>query len=152
MALVERQLTGVLAAWGAGSVLVGGAVWASARQPYLAAFGRQTAAWGAIDVAIAGFGLVRARRRKGQPDDDERRRLRRALVINSVLDVFYVAGGVVLIARADPLADSIPARTRGRRYRADELRGDGVAVVAQGAFLLRRDTTFAIRLGARSAD
>ena len=145
---VERQLTTALAAWGAGSVLVGGLLWASDGGDRRVAFGRQTAAWGAIDLAIAGLGLVRARRRHGDPDDAERRRLRRALVINSVLDVGYVATGVALMTHADRIAVSFPARRSGRRYRADELRGDGAAVITQGAFLLLLDTTFAIRLRA----
>lgn len=49
---------------------------------------------------------------------------------NAALDVGYLAAGVALVAH------------RGRR----RLRGDGAAVLVQGAFLLVLDTTAALAL------
>ena len=91
--------------------------------PATRGFGRQTAAWGAVDGAIA---LVGARRRAARGRTDPAR-LRRVLVLNAGLDVGYLAAGGVLVAR-----------TRWR--------GDGLAVLVQGAFLLVLDTVAARRL------
>lgn len=116
----EEQLTRVLAAWAAGSVAVGAGCSLSSRTR---GFGRQTAAWGLIDGAIAYAG-VRGRRRKGPTDPV---RLRRVLLVNAGLDVGYVAVGVRLL--------------QGSRFR-----GDGLAVLVQGAFLLVLDSAAAHRL------
>lgn len=117
---VEQDLTRVLSAWAAGSVAVGAVLSLS---PRTRGFGRQTAAWGAVDGAIAYAG-VRGRRRKGPTDPA---RLRRVLLVNAGLDVGYLA--------------------LGRRLRRTERwRGDGTAVLVQGAFLLLLDTTAAARL------
>jgi len=76
----EEQLTRVLSAWAAGSVAVGAVCSLS---PRTRGFGRQTAAWGLVDGAIAYAG-VRARRRKGPTDPA---RLRTVLLVNAGLDV-----------------------------------------------------------------
>jgi hypothetical protein len=111
---VEQRLTRVLGSWAAASVAVGAALSLS---PRTRGFGRQTVAWGAIDGAIAAVG-ARNRARRGPTDPV---RLRRVLLVNAVLDVGYVAVGAALTRR-------------------DRWRGDGLAVVAQGAFLLALDT------------
>ncbi len=117
---VEEQLTRVLGAWAVGSVVVGAALSVS---PRTRGVGRQTAAWGAIDGAIAYAG-VRGRARKGPTDPA---RLRRILLVNAGLDVGYLALGE-------------------RMRRTERWRGDGLAVLVQGAFLLVLDTTAAARL------
>ena len=117
---VEQDLVRVLGRWAAGSVLLGGALTAA---PRTRAFGRQTAAWGAVDGVIA---LVGARRSaSGRVTDPVR--LRRVLLVNAGLDVGYLALGAALLR--------LPRR-----------RGDGLAVLVQGAFLLALDTTAARRL------
>lgn len=116
----EEQLTRVLSVWAAGSVAVGAVCSLS---PRTRGFGRQTAAWGLVDGAIAYAG-VRARRRKGPTDPA---RLRTVLLVNAGLDVGYLAVGAKLL--------------RGSRFR-----GDGLAVLVQGAFLLVLDTAAAHRL------
>jgi len=117
---VEERLTQVLATWAAGSVLVGGAL---SLHPRTRGFGRQTAAWGAVDGAIAYAG-VRGRRRTGPTDPP---RLRTVLLVNAGLDVGYLALGA-------------------RMRRSERWRADGSAVLVQGAFLLLLDTTAAVRL------
>ncbi len=79
-AAVETRLTTVLGAWAAASVVLGGVLAAGQRTR---GFGRQTAAWGAVDGAIAAVG-VRNRRRRGPTDPA---RLRRVLLVNAGLDV-----------------------------------------------------------------
>ena len=119
-AVVETRLTTVLGSWAAGSVAVGAVL---AARPATRGFGRQTAAWGAIDGAIAAVG-ARNRRRRGPTDPA---RLRRVLLVNAGLDVGYLAVGAALL--------------RSARWR-----GDGAAVLVQGAFLLALDATAAAAL------
>ena len=119
-AAVETRLTTALGSWAAGSVAVGAVL---AARPATRGFGRQTAAWGAIDGAIAAVG-ARNRRRRGPTDPA---RLRRVLLVNAGLDVGYLAVGAALL--------------RSARWR-----GDGAAVLVQGAFLLALDATAAAAL------
>ena len=121
----EERLTQVLGAWAAGSVVLGAAL---SLPPRTRGFGRQTAVWGAVDGAIAYAGVL-GRRRRGPTD---RVRLRRVLLLNAGLDVGYLGVGAAL--------------ARGRRVRGRAYRGDGLAVLVQGAFLLLLDTTAAARL------
>ncbi len=114
---VEQRLTQVLGRWAAGSMAVG-ALLSVPRATR--GFGRQTAAWGAVDGAIA---YVGARKHKAKGPTDPRR-LRRVLLLNAGLDVGYLAAGARLV--------------RSARWR-----GDGLAVLVQGGFLLVLDTTAA---------
>ncbi len=117
---VEQDLTRVLGRWAVGSLVLGGALCAS---PNTRGFGRQTAAWGAVDGAIALVGALR----QAAGHTTAPARLRRVLLVNAALDVGYLATGAVLVRR-----------TRWR--------GDGLAVLVQGAFLLALDVTAARRL------
>lgn len=111
---VEQRLTRTLGAWAAGSVVAGALL--RRRAP---GFARQTAAWGAVDGAIAAYGALTP------PTDPVR--LRKVLLVNAALDVGYLAAGAWLV--------------RDGRWR-----GDGLAVLVQGAFLLWLDTTAAKEL------
>ena len=114
---VEERLTRVLAGWAAASVVAGAAL---ATSPRTRGFGRQTAAWGAVDGLIAYAGS----RKRARTGPTGRRRLRRVLLVNAGLDVGYLLAGAGLVRR-----------TRWR--------GDGQAVLVQGAFLLVLDTAAA---------
>lgn len=119
---MEERLTRVLGGWAVGSLVLGAVL---SLRPGTRGFGRQTAAWGAVDGAIA---LVGARRRAARGPTDPAR-LRRVLLVNAGLDVGYLAVGVALLR--------LPAaRARG-------LLGDGAAVLVQGAFLLVLDSAAA---------
>ncbi len=119
-AAVEEQLTRTLGRWAAASVVAGAALSSS---PRTRGFGRQTVAWGGLDGAIA---LVGARKRRAAGPTDPGH-LRKVLLLNAGLDVGYVAAGGWLV-------------------RAGRWRGDGLAVVLQGAFLLWLDASTARRL------
>lgn len=138
---IERELSTILAAWGAGSVMKGGVIALMGHRtdrPQWMNFGRQAAMWGVVDAAIAGAGTI-SRRRRGSLDDDgvrrQSQRLRSILLINAAADVAYVAGGAVIAIRGRA------GRTTWRMGA-----GDGLAIVVQGAFLLALDTTYAQRL------
>ena len=138
---VEQRLSSTLMVWAVSSVVVGVAAAALGKarsHPAMAAFGRQTAGWGAVDGLIAAAG-IRSRRRRGELDAEsaaaKSRSLRRLLVINSIADVGYIAAGATIIARD---------RTGRRTARMGV--GDGVAIVIQGTFLLALDASQALRL------
>ena len=142
----QSQLSRQLAAWSAASIAAGTALALRGRgrdDRDLRAFGGQNAAWGGIDLVIAGVGEVRRRRRQASldrpldPDVQARewRTLRRVLLLNAALDVGYVALGLAAVRRGR----ASPSR-RG-------LAGHGAAVVLQGGFLLVFDAVHARRAG-----
>lgn len=139
----EREITTLLSVWAAGSVLKGGAIALLGKRTgreQWTRFGRQTAMWGAVDALIAGAGaLSRSRRGDLTPEevDAEARKLRRLLLINAAADVVYIAGGAHIAVRAG---------RSGTSFRMG--RGDGIAILIQGAFLLALDTTYARKLSA----
>ena len=136
---VERSLLRVLTWWAAGSAGLGSALWrvgVRSEHAMLRAFGRQTAAWGAIDGTIVAVGW--ARRCSGAPPT-RAADLRRMLAVNAALEVGYVLGGIWLIAARDRLG-------RRPRYSAEQATGDGAAVIVQGSFLLVMDSVHARRL------
>lgn len=95
----------------------------------ISAFGQQSATWGAINLAIAGFGFWRSRR-----SPVELPRLRTILLINAGLDVGYMAVGALMIGSV-----------RGRKDpHAVARRGHGAAIIVQGAGLGAIDTVFAV--------
>lgn len=138
-AQTNRALLRTLSVWGGSCLAVGSALALASDRTAVRAFGRQTAAWGAINTAIAGFGAWRSR--SVSPSAD---RLQRTLTINSGLDVGYIAGGVWL------LGNGPTAHRRFPQYPIGAAAGDGSAVVVQGAFLLVLDSFFARRLSSAS--
>ena len=104
--------------------------------PFWRGFGVQALLWGAIDAAIAAFGLrntarqrAAAKQRAAAHDaasiEREARKLWRLLWINTGLDVLYIGGGILL------------ALTAGREDLF--LRGAGWGIVVQGSFLFLFD-------------
>ena len=142
---VEDALLRELGAWSAASVIVGSALVAHGHhhgQPAITSFGRQHLTWGLIDAAIAGAGWARRGRRDVDDESSNASRLRRALLVNAVLDVGYIAFGTALIAGRHRVANA----RRNRDYGPAKVAADGAAIVQQGAFLLVQDVRFARRL------
>lgn len=153
---VEAELLRTLGIWGLGSLAAGSLVWAGGKRckcPGVAAFGRQNAAWGAVDGAIAAGGSIRLARKAApasaatapdtvgdtRPSTQPGRRLRRTLLINAGLDIGYLLLGAGLILRRQQIG-------RLPRYSAAHSLGDGAAIVLQGGFLLWLDLSHAVRL------
>ena len=138
---VERTLTTTLVNWSVASIVIGTSIALTGRRlnhTQVTEFGRQTAAWGAVDAVIAGTGLVVQRRRGTLSEDQvqrEIRKLRRLLVINAVADVAYMAGGITVLNRSKRKKSSLRMGS-----------GDGLAIVIQGAFLFVLDVSQARRL------
>lgn len=118
MKATPAGLLRTLGVWSAASVVGGAGLWATGRTPAVRHFGRQTLAWGLVDAAIAGFGAARP------PADIPR--LRRILLLNCLADIGYLGLGAAMVRK-------------GRR-------GDGAAIVVQGAFLLALDSHYAYHL------
>jgi len=143
---VERDLTRILAAWGAASTVLGSVVWgvgAGTGRPNVMRFGRQSAMWGLGDLAIATGGLLSRRRRGPVSDEDapsRARSLKTLLVVNAGADVGYIALGTAVLRRTTPRAEADGRSWWGMGP------GDGVAIIVQGAFLLVLDASFALRL------
>lgn len=103
----------------------------SARGGYWSGVGSQFIGWAAVNLGITYFGTQgtnRRRQRLGaaalQPavQAQERRGLRRLLLINAGLDVLYMLGGLVLMRRE-----------------GERTRGAGLGILLQGAFLFGFD-------------
>lgn len=124
---VAQTLVRRLTRWGAASVLVGGVLTVS---PRTRTFGLQTLMWGAIDLGIA----VVTGKRTSLP---KKSALRRILLVNTALDVGYVATGAHLAVRTP---------TFGGRLSAADARGHGLAIIIQGAALFVFDLAAARRL------
>ena len=139
----EREISTLLTVWGVGSVVKGGVIALlgkrTGRRQWMT-FGRQTAMWGVVDALIAGAGTL-SRSRRGELTqeqvDAEARKLRTLLLINAAADVVYIAGGAHIAVRAG---------REGTSFRMT--RGDGLAILIQGAFLLALDATYARKLSA----
>jgi len=139
----EREISTLLTVWGVGSLVKGGVIALlgkrTGRRQWLT-FGRQTAMWGAVDALIAGAGAL-SRSRRGEFTDEEvefeRVKLRTLLILNAAADVVYIAGGAHIAVRAGRDGTSLRMT-----------RGDGLAILIQGAFLLALDATYARKLSA----
>ena len=124
----QEKLTWRLAAWSLGSMLAGAVMYP--RGDFMRGLAVQCAAWGAIDLLIAVLGAVSARGKRAQIRAGEEAQvaaretgsLRRILLINSGLDVLYMAGGLAVILMLG--ADN------------QNWLGHGWGVLIQGAFLL----------------
>lgn len=133
---LQQRISRQLLLWSAVSI-VGGLLLLPA-PPFWRGVGVQALVWGAIDAAIALFGLLSLRRKQRRSDANapetlarETRGLRRLLLVNAGLDVLYVVGGIVVLMR----------------FTTEFARGNGVGIIVQGAFLLLFDLFYALRVG-----
>ncbi|RAK68211.1 DUF6992 family protein [Hymenobacter edaphi] len=133
--LLTQQGMGLLGAWALLNLLLSG--WLVARPGRGTArhhFHLMNVAWGAVNAVIATWGIVQAQplHAAGRTLAASLRaqfELEKLLLLNTGLDVAYLAAGAWLLARA----------TRGAEPRPERLRGFGQAVLLQGAFLLAFD-------------
>ncbi len=138
---VERTLTKTLVSWSVASIALGTSIALAGHKrdkKAVTEFGRQTAAWGVVDLGIAGAGYLAQRRRGVLSEEQVHRQIRnlhRLLVINAVADVVYVSGGIAILSRSLRKKSS---------FRMGP--GDGSAIVIQGVFLFVLDVSQAKRL------
>jgi hypothetical protein len=96
-------------------------------------FHRMTVYWNLVNLGIAGAGLIGSR--KKNPGSEtladavrQHENMKQILLVNAGLDVAYIVGGGYLRERAESHPD-----------KADQLRGYGKSIMAQGGFLLAFD-------------
>lgn len=134
-ARTSTDLTGmkVLAGWGALNTVAGIAGFASADNEASKHFHQMNAAWGVINLSIAGLGYLGARRelKKTYTSSQALHRYeatKRLYLLNAGLDGLYIATGAFLSEHAK--------HTGGNR---DMYRGFGKSLLLQGAGLLLFD-------------
>lgn len=122
----------LLLSWGLLSVIAGLGLQLNPK-PFWKQFGIQSLLWGAIDAALALFGIIGANKKEeryalgelGTPDEQkDARAFYRILLINTGLDVGYVGLGVWLMQRFKARADR---------------RGMGLGILIQGLWLFLFD-------------
>ena len=128
---IERAHLMRLLAWGATSVLAGTALYAMLTlrrtgSALLRHFAIQTAAWGLVNVVVAGTGMIRLTER----DLASASRLDRLLWLSMGLDI-----GLVLVGATLASAGWMVGRRMGPV-------GAGIGVIVQGAGLLALDLRF----------
>ena len=137
----QRRLT-LLLGWGLLSVIAGLGV-QFVTKPFWKQFALQALAWGAIDAALAIFGLRSANRKEKRykqgilgPADErkEARGFHRILLINVVLDVGYMLGGIWVMQRFKARSDR---------------QGMGASITLQGLWLFLFDSLLAREVARR---
>lgn len=113
--------------------IVVGAVAAGQTQGETKYFHRMSVYWNVVNLGIAGVGLLGSRKRNSDSETladavRQHENMKQLLLLNAGLDVAYVVGGAYLRERGDSHPD-----------KADQLRGYGKAIMAQGGFLLAFD-------------
>lgn len=96
-------------------------------------FHKMNVYWNLVNLGIAGAGLLGSRKKKADSETladavRQHENMKQVLLINAGLDVAYVVGGAYLRERAASHPD-----------KADQLRGYGTSIMAQGGFLLAFD-------------
>ncbi len=128
----QQQRFLLLLFWGILSIITGSALQLNS-QSFWKQFGIQSLLWGAIDAALALFGLTGANKKEerytlGELDVTEQqkdaRTFYRILLVNTGLDVGYVALGAWLMGRFQSRADR---------------RGMGLGILIQGIWLFLFD-------------
>jgi len=141
MNIWERQarISRQLLRWAQANIIVG-ILLQLTRDKLLTGVGMQASGWGWINAGIAFFGNKATQKRRAalpEPNaaeiiNQERGKLRRLLLLNAGLDVFYVLGGGWL------------AYSRGKNDRF--VRGHGFGIIVQGLFLFFFDLIQAKKL------
>lgn len=131
----QQQMSAVLLGWGIGSMVTGALWWWRQGHSVHRAMGMQFLVWGAVDAALAGFGLRNAAKESrdyqaGHLTDSEvdkkARFLRRVLWFNYGLDNLYIIWGGCWMNSDKP-----------------ERRGAGIGILLQGVFLWVFDFIYA---------
>lgn len=134
----NAHLTQRLKVWAVSSILFGLILQFTSRLGR--GIGAQFVGWGIVNFLIAWFGSRNSRARQeklAEPFDpeiqqQEATKLHRLLLVNAVLDIFYILGGFGFV------------QSRGRR---DEFsKGNGLGIMLQGAFLFFFDLYQALML------
>lgn len=127
---LERQKTGmwVLGAWALGNIGTGIAL-SSRRDGSAKYFHQMNAGWNLVNLGIASMGYLAAVRTDPSAGGlyesvQSQYQIQKILLLNTGLDVAYMAGGAYLIERS-----------KNDRKNPDRLKGFGQSILLQGGFL-----------------
>lgn len=134
----SQQLSQRLVRWNLINIL--GGLWLAGRGGFWRGFGSQNIGWGVINIAIAAVGSIMTRRRyQTLPNPDapviqrqESRNLKRLLLLNAGLDIFYMFGGLRF--------------ARSRAWHDQQQQGIGYGIILQGLLLFIFDLTQAAQV------
>ncbi|WP_428667738.1 DUF6992 family protein [Runella sp.] len=134
-AKIQRAGMWTLAGWSAANLAVSGiAIGQSTGSTRY--FHEMNLYWNAVNVGIAGVGLLSLRKKASSPTLSSAVKshyaLQKTLLFNAGLDVAYVTGGLWLLDKS---------KFETNITRQDRFRGFGQAVIVQGGFLLIFDVT-----------
>lgn len=127
----------ILGSWAAGNMITGG-ISMGKTEGSVRHFHEMNLMWNTVNLGIATFGLLTSASETGISMDQAikvHRKMEKILLINSGLDLAYIAAGGYMIHRS---------RTDTRH--SDMLSGYGKSVMLQGGFLLAFDTAFWLAL------
>ncbi|RDB07165.1 DUF6992 family protein [Runella aurantiaca] len=134
-ARLQRTGTWTLAGWSLANLAVSGIAIGKA-EGSARYFHEMNLYWNAVNVGIAGAGLLSLRKKSPSPTLSsavkEHYTLQKTLLFNSGLDVAYITSGFWLLDKS---------KTETTITRQNRFRGFGQAVVVQGGFLLIFDVT-----------
>ena len=134
-ARLQRTGTWTLAGWSLANLAVSGIAIGKA-EGSARYFHEMNLYWNAVNVGIAGAGLLSLRKKSPSPTLSsavkEHYTLQKTLLFNSGLDVAYITSGFWLLDKS---------KTETTVTRQNRFRGFGQAVVVQGGFLLIFDVT-----------
>jgi hypothetical protein len=126
----QKTAMTVLGTWAVGNIAVGASLMGK-REGTDKYFHQMNLGWGAINLALAGFGYYSAV--NTDPGSfglnetmNEQHRFQKILLFNADLDVGYMLGGAYLIERSKNTPDS---------KNPERLKGFGQSIILQGAFL-----------------
>lgn len=127
----------VLGTWAAGNLAVG-SIMMTQTEGEAKYFHQMNAAWGGINLAIAGFGYYNAL--SADPSSfslfetiNEQNSIQKILMLNIGLDAAYMLGGAYMIERSKTTTEN-----------PERLSGFGKSIIMQGAFLFVFDIGFYI--------
>lgn len=134
-ARLQRTGTWTLAGWSLTNLAVSGIAIGQA-EGSARYFHEMNLYWNAVNVGIAGAGLLSLRKKSPSPTLSstvkQHYTLQKTLLFNSGLDVAYITSGLWLLDKS---------KTETTITRQNRFRGFGQAVVVQGGFLLIFDVT-----------
>jgi len=129
---IEKEISFVLTAWGISS-MIGGLTFLYFDNSFMDAVGFQFLIWGLIDALIA-LTPPFFRKLRSKEHIENLTKLKRILIINSVLDLGYIATGIIIFIGI---------------FNINEYNGHGIGVIIQGSFLAIFDTYYAVKIKAK---
>jgi hypothetical protein len=136
----------ILGSWGLGNAVIGGIGLSKSDNPETRAFHQMNLGWGLVNTAIAGFGYYSAMHGQLDPNQPmelllDNQKLKSILLLNTGLDVAYIASGFYLMERSKRSTDD-----------AARLKGFGKSLIMQGAFLFAFDLGMYIHFNNNTGD